>query len=128
MRVAFPTYGDRGLEDEICSHFGRAPTFTIVDLEAGNVRVRVIPNTSEHMGGIGLPPELLAKEGVSVLVCSNLGPRAVQMFQSFGIKVYIGAFGKVKDALEAWQKGLLQEASEFTACPEHGHGHGHFHF
>jgi len=125
MRVAFPTYGDKSLEDEICSHFGRAPTFTIIDLENGNIRV--IPNTSEHMGGVGVAPELLAKERVDILVCSNLGPRAVQMFQSFGIKVYIGAFGRVRDALEAWKKGFLQEASEFVACPEHG-GHEHFHF
>ena len=121
MKVAFPTYGDRGLEDEICAHFGRAPTFTIIDLESKSVKV--IPNTSEHMGGRGLPPEILAAQGVSVLVCSNLGPRAVQMFRSFGIKVYVGAFGRVRDALEAWKKGMLQEASEFTSCPEHGRFH-----
>ena len=124
MKVAFPTYGDRGLEDEICSHFGRAYTFTIVDLETGSVKV--IPNTSEHMGGVGLPPELLAKEGVNVVVCSNLGPRAVEMFESLGIEVYIGAFGRVKDALESWRSGLLPRASKFKTCKGYDHGHGHF--
>jgi hypothetical protein len=46
LRVCVPTLGWDGLDDYVCEHFGRAPTFTIVDLATG--KVEVIPNTSEH--------------------------------------------------------------------------------
>jgi len=120
MKIAVPTLGTRGLDEEISPHFGRAPTFTIVDLDTGEVRV--FPNESEHMGGIGKPPEQLARLGVSVVLTSNLGPRAIEMFRSFGIEVYVGASGRVRDAIELFRKGALQRASHEVACREHQHG------
>ncbi|MBC7110505.1 MAG: NifB/NifX family molybdenum-iron cluster-binding protein [Archaeoglobi archaeon] len=119
MKVAVPTMGTRGLEEEISQHFGRAPTFTIVDLESNEVEI--IPNMSEHMGGTGKPPEHLAKLGVSAVIVSGIGPRAIEMFRSFGIEVYSGASGRVKDAIELFKRGLLQRASLESACREHRH-------
>jgi predicted Fe-Mo cluster-binding NifX family protein len=88
-----------------------------VDTETNEVSV--FPNTSEHMGGIGLPPELIAKKGVHVMLCSGLGPRAIQMFEQFGIEVFVGASGTVKDAINAWKSGKLQLATDENACKEH---------
>ena len=120
MKVCVPTYGDAGLDDMVCEHFGRAPTFTILDLESGEVKV--VSNTSEHFGGVGYPPEMLSKEGVEVMLCSGLGPRAIGMFERFGIEVYIGASGRVRDAIRSWQEGRLMPASYEYACREHRHG------
>jgi len=113
--------GDKGLEDHVCEHFGRAPTFTIVDLEEGTVKV--IRNFSTHFGGLMLPAELLAKEGVKVVLCRGVGPKAVRMMRSYGLKVFVGASGKVKDVVDAWRKGLLPEAGEEGFCLEPGHKH-----
>ncbi len=125
MKVCVPSMEIGGLDDYICEHFGRAPTFTVVDLDTGEVEI--IPNTSEHMGGIGKPPELIAKAGVDVMICSNLGPKAIAMFRQLGIKVYVGASGKVRDAIRLWQEGRLMEGTEAIACSEHRHGgFGHF--
>jgi predicted Fe-Mo cluster-binding NifX family protein len=33
VRIAFPTEGEKGLDDTVSKVFGRANTFTIVDLE-----------------------------------------------------------------------------------------------
>jgi len=123
MKIAFPTLGNKGIDEEIGEHFGRVPTYTIVDLETNEVKI--IPNTSYHMGGVGYPPELLAKEQVKVLICKGLGRRAINMFQDFGIDVYIGATGKVKDALDAFKKGLLKKATVENACKEHAFGDMH---
>jgi predicted Fe-Mo cluster-binding NifX family protein len=117
MKVAIPTLGMRGLDDEVFPHFGRAPTFTVVNLETGEVKV--VPNMSEHMGGFGKPPEQLAELGVSAVITSNLGPRAIEMFRSFGIEVYVGAYGKVRDAVELFRRDSLQKASLQSACREH---------
>ncbi len=117
MKVCIPTNGSRGLDETVGEHFGRVPTYTIVDLDENDVKV--IPNDSHHMGGRGYPPELLTKEGVNVMLCSGLGKRAISMFSDFGITVYIGASGTVKDAIEAFKNGSLRKANEENACQEH---------
>lgn len=117
MKVCVPTMGLEGLNDIVAQHFGRAPTYTVVDIEAN--KIETIPNTGEHMGGTRLPPEFIAEAGAHIMLCSGLGPRAVGMFEEFGIDVFIGASGTVRDAIAAWQNGLLEEATNENACREH---------
>jgi len=117
MKIAVPTMGRKGLDEDVGQHFGRVPTYTIVDTETNDVKV--INNTSQHAGGQGYPPEIMQGEGVEVMLCSGLGPRAITMFEDFGIDVFVGAAGTVKDAVDAWEKGKLQEATDANACREH---------
>jgi predicted Fe-Mo cluster-binding NifX family protein len=117
--------GENGLENLVGEHFGRVPTYTIVDLDTN--KVEVIPNTSEHMGGQGQPPEIMAREGVNVMICRGLGRRAIALFNELGIDVYIGASGKVKDAVEAFKQGKLHKASENDACGKHAFRNQHHH-
>jgi predicted Fe-Mo cluster-binding NifX family protein len=119
MKIAIPTVGDKGLDDEVSPHFGRAPTFTILDTETNDVKI--VENTSEHMGGVGKPPEIMQREGVEVMLCSGLGPRAIQMFMHFGIEIFVGAAGTVREAIALWKSGRLQEATDATACKEGRH-------
>jgi predicted Fe-Mo cluster-binding NifX family protein len=119
MKVCVPTLGDKGLIEQVSEHFGRAPTFTIVDIDTDDVRV--VPNRSEHMGGIGLPPEHLAEAGVEMMLCSGLGPKAVRMFEAFGIEVFVGAEGTVQDAMVMWKSGRLAMATDENACKMHRH-------
>lgn len=111
--------GDSGLQEQVGAHFGRSPTFTIVDSDT--YEIRVVRNVSEHMGGSGVPPEHLAREGVHVMLCSNLGPRAIRMFEEYGIEVYVGAFGTVQNAIEMWKNNQLSMATDENACKEHRH-------
>ncbi|MCR4404406.1 MAG: NifB/NifX family molybdenum-iron cluster-binding protein [Candidatus Acetothermia bacterium] len=125
MRVCIPTEGSGGLDDRVGEHFGRVPTYTIVDTETG--AVEVLPNESEHMGGTGLPGELLARAGVDALLCAGLGPRAMALLEEHGVRVYIGANGSVRDALGAWKRGELQAATDEDICREHKFGEHHHH-
>jgi predicted Fe-Mo cluster-binding NifX family protein len=117
MKICIPTMGNKGLEDSVGEHFGRVPTYTIIDLDTNHIKV--IPNISHHMGGQGYPPEILSKEGVNVMVCRGLGRRAISMFEEIGIDVYIGASGTVKDAVQAYKNGQLQRAGVNDACERH---------
>ena len=125
MKICIPTMGNNGLEDFVGEHFGRVPTYTIVDLDTNEVKV--VQNTSEHMGGVGYPPEIMAREGVNVLVCRGLGRRAISMFDETGIEVYIGASGTVKDAVSAFKQGRLQKAGIGDACGQHAFRDEHHH-
>jgi predicted Fe-Mo cluster-binding NifX family protein len=119
MKIGVPTLGTRGLSEEVSPHFGRAPTFTIYDSETG--KTEVVDNTSEHMGGVGKPPQLLMEHGAHTMLCSGLGPRAVHMFESYGIRVFVGASGTVQDSIDLWKEGILQEATDENACKMHRH-------
>jgi len=122
MKIGIPTLGDRGLEEKVSEHFGRAPTFTVVDMSTNEVKV--LANRGEHFGGFKVAPEILSEEGIEVVLCSGLGPRAINMFEQFGIEVYVGLASSgitVKEALRAFQAGLLHEASDKDACAMHRH-------
>ena len=125
MKICIPTIGENGLNNHVGEHFGRVPTYTIVDLDSN--KVKVIPNTSEHMGGLGQPPEIMAREGVNVMVCRGLGRRAITMFEELGIDVYIGASGTVRDAIDAFKQNKLQKASIDDACGRHAFRDQHHH-
>jgi predicted Fe-Mo cluster-binding NifX family protein len=125
MKICVPTMGENGLNNLVGQHFGRVPTYTIVDLETDNVKV--IPNTSHHMGGQVDPPEIMAREGVNVMICQGLGRRAITMFEEFGIEVYIGASGTVRDAVTAFKQGRLQKANINDACGQHAFRDQHHH-
>jgi predicted Fe-Mo cluster-binding NifX family protein len=125
MKICIPTIGENGLDNTVGEHFGRVPTYTIVDVETNEVKV--IPNTSHHMGGHGYPPEIMQKEGVKIMVCRGLGRRAINMFEEMGIDVYIGASGTVRDAVAAFKQGNLQKASEGDACSKHAFRDRHHH-
>ncbi|SRR6056297_3824433 len=117
MKVCFPTSGQGGLADTIGFHFGRVPTYTIYDDETE--QVEVISNDSTHKGGSGLPADILAEEGIEVMVCSDIGRKAIRLFDQHCITVYVGASGTVSEALSDWQQGNLSVASEADGCQEH---------
>jgi predicted Fe-Mo cluster-binding NifX family protein len=119
MKVCIPTMENGGLNYMVAQHFGRAPTYTVVDVKT-NV-VKIIPNSGEHMGGTGHPPEFIADAGTQIMLCFGLGPKAVNMFEEYGIDVFIGASGTGQDAINAWQNGQLIEATDENACKEHRH-------
>lgn len=117
MKICIPTMGNEGLDNIVGEHFGRVPTYTIIDTETN--KSKVVTNTSEHMGGVGYPPELMAREGIQIMLCRGLGRRAIMMFDQLGIEVYIGASGTVKEALQMFKEGKLQKAGIGDACGQH---------
>lgn len=122
--------GKKGLDELVGEHFGRVPTYTIVDSETNDFKI--IENTSSHMGGTGYPPELIKKAGGEIMLCGGLGRRAISMFEQMGIMVYVGAHGTVKEVLQLYKEGSLQPATDETACRQHafrgeGHGEGDHH-
>ncbi len=116
MKLCIPSYRG-GLDDYVCEHFGKAESFTIYDTESGEVKV--LRNTSEHFGGVGRPPELIKAAGADAVICSGMGARAIALFKSYGIKVYMGASGTVRDAIEQFTAGKLVEADEAMGCTHH---------
>ncbi len=132
MRLCIPSETKGGLDDQVGYHFGRVPSYTIYDEK--NKEVEIVQNTSSHMGGTKLPAELLQEQNVDIMLCGGVGRRAIQLFEQYGIEVYVGAQGKVKDAIEQFSQNELRMATDKDACQEHkyrsedhGENQGHHH-
>ncbi len=113
MRIVIPTNGEI-----VAEHFGHSETYTFLD-ESGKV-IEVIKNTSEHMGGSGLPPELMKAHKADLLLCRGIGLRAIKLCNSLGIKVYTGQALTIDELFNLWKNNKLTEAGDESACNE-GH-------
>lgn len=117
MKIIIPTDNKKGIDDTVAEHFGRCQTYTLLD-EKGNL-LKIIDNTSEHMGGVGLPPELMKKYGADVLLCKELGPRALNLCQQLGIEVYVSQAKTVGEIFEMWQNKKIKKAGQGDICGGH---------
>ena len=126
-----PTMGYKGFDEEIGKHFGRAPTYTIID--TNNDIISIIENTNEHTGRMSLLAEILAKYEVDAIICSGLERRAIMLFNQCRIKVFTGAQGTVRNTYNLWRDNKLQEVGSVNdvfkvytfGSHEHTHSIGH---
>ncbi len=113
LRIAFAT-NRGGLEDIIADRFGRAPTFTIIDVDetTGNIiNVRVTENPGSIAGsGAGIRAvQKLIDEKIDIVVAPSPGPNAFMALQQSGIKLYIMPGLSVKEALERVLKEVIKK-------------------
>ena len=115
MKIAISSTG-KGFESQIDARFGRCVYFVIAEVKDKKIEeIKSIENPSINVGGgAGISAaELVANEGVKAVITGNVGPRAISVFSQFGIKVY-SATGKVKDALDKFVEGKLEELGSAT--------------
>ena len=109
MRIAFPVNKDDGLNAEIFEHFGHAPFYLLVDISNNYIgNITTIANSYRDVHGPGDVPRLLADHKVNILICRGMGRKAVEYFNSLGIKVIRGPYGYVKEVLDDYLNGLLK--------------------
>lgn len=128
MRLCIPSNTKGGLEDQVGYHFGRVDNYTIFDDDKNEVEI--IKNTSTHRGGTKLPAELLREHKVDIMICGGIGRRAIQLFEQFGVEIYVDAQGTVREAIEQYKNDQLRMATDKEACQQHkyrGEGQGSNH-
>jgi predicted Fe-Mo cluster-binding NifX family protein len=108
MKIAV-TAKSNNLESEIDPRFGRCSYFLII--ETDTMSFESISNESAmSSGGAGIQAaQTVAKAGVEVVVTGNMGPNAFRTLSAAGIKVFIGADGTIKEAIEKYKRGELKE-------------------
>lgn len=76
-------------------------------------------------GGAGIQAAQLASEkGSEVVITGHVGPNAFQILSASGIRIFIGAEGTVKNAIEEFQRGNLREVNRATTAAHTGMGRG----
>jgi len=114
VRIAIPVEDAGGLNARLSQHFGRAPYFAVVELdENGKVlNLQMVPNKSEHFGGMGRPPDIILKLNPNAVITYGMGPRALGMFQNANVAVLRTNKDFVKDVIEAYNNNELVELTE----------------
>jgi predicted Fe-Mo cluster-binding NifX family protein len=106
MRIAVAT-NNGGLEDVVSSVFARAPTFTIVDIDNGEIKdVRVMQNPAAMAGGgAGIQAsQVLVNEGVQAVIAGNFGPNASGVLAQAGVAMISMPGARVEDAVKSAEK------------------------
>jgi len=106
-RIAVATIGDGKLGDVVSSEFGHSRTFTIIDIEDGEVKnVEVLENPAKNMvhGRGPIVGKSLADRGVDIVITGKIGPGASTVLEQLGIKVIVTNPGqKVEDVLRKYK-------------------------
>jgi predicted Fe-Mo cluster-binding NifX family protein len=115
MKVAVSSSGST-LESSVDSRFGRCPYYIIYDTV--NNSFKAVENKgSQAGGGAGIQAaQSISDMKVEALITGNVGPNAFRVLSAASIKVYSGATGSVKDAIEKFKKGEYKE----TTAPDVG--------
>jgi len=117
-RISFACDDNSGLQAQLSGHFGRCPYYTLVDVEGSEIKgVNVIENPYFNNHVPGEVPHFIKDQKANVMIAGGMGPRAIDLFSSFGIEVATGISGKVSDILSAYLSGKV---SGTVAC---GHDH-----
>jgi predicted Fe-Mo cluster-binding NifX family protein len=108
MKVAIASEDNNGLSGEVSMHFGRCQYYVIAEVQNGKVvksSTAENPFFANHQPG--RVPAFIKELGAHAILAGGMGPRAVQIFQGFGIDVATGAVGKIENVLNAYLRGDL---------------------
>ena len=123
-KIALACEDNQGFDGQISQHFGRCPSYLIVDVEGNEVKKTDIvdnPYFNNHIPG--KVPQFIREQGAQVMIAGGMGPRAIDMFSNFGIEVVTGAVGNAGNVLQAYLRG---EISGAEPC-KHDHPGDHDH-
>ncbi|MCK4917341.1 MAG: NifB/NifX family molybdenum-iron cluster-binding protein [Candidatus Omnitrophica bacterium] len=116
MKIAISTDGEL-----VSAHFGRCPSFTIVEFEGDKIiSNNTIDNPGHHPGFL---PQFLKEKGVDTIIAGGMGQRAQMLFDETGIKTIMGISGTVAEVVKQTAEGTLQ-GGESLCQPGAGKGYG----
>jgi len=118
VKIAFASEENRGLDSYLAHHFGRCRYYVFVEVKDGevkNVETKRNPYFNSHVPGA--VPQFIASEGANMILAGGMGPRALEWFKRLNIQPITGIAGKIRDLLNDFLAGRLQQTAE--PCDEH---------
>lgn len=109
MNVAFSTAGS-DLNAYLDQRFGRAKQFILIDTETNAATILKNTQNMNAAQGAGIQAaQNVINAGADAVVTGNCGPKAFQVLQAAGIKIYPAQEATIESALKAFMRGTLQE-------------------
>ncbi len=119
MKIAVSST-DKDLNAEVDPRFGRCKYFLIVDSESMDFKT-ISNESSMAFGGAGVKAaETVVNSGANILITGNIGPNAHRTLDAGRVKIFTGARGSIKDAIESYKKGDLNKTENPNVGSHHG--------
>jgi predicted Fe-Mo cluster-binding NifX family protein len=110
MKIIITARG-KALDAEVDPRFGRAQYFILYDTDDRSFSVLDNENNLGSPQGVGVQAgQQMANAGASAVLTGNCGPKAFQVLDSAGIRVFTGARGTVQETIDAFEAGKLAQA------------------
>lgn len=118
-RILIPTDDMEGTE--VADHFGRAPYFSVIDLDDNGtiIEMKVHPNAGEHSGGRGHAHNNVLKYHPRAVIVQGMGPRGIMSFQSQNVAVLRASSRSIQEIVQAYNRNELEELTEGCADAHH---------
>lgn len=123
MKVCFPVQSNEGVESTVYNHFGSAPMFLVVDMEASNISV-INNRDLHHVHGACNPTKALDGQNVDAIIVEGIGGGALMKLNQAGLLVYKAMGLTVKDNLDLLNSGKLPVFQPGHACAGHSDSGG----
>ena len=114
MKILVTASGS-GLDDQVDPRFGRAPWFLLIDPQDEGEEVEAIENRQNLNAAQGAgvqAAQTAADAGADWVLTGNVGPKAFRGLSAAGIKVAAGVGGTVREALEKFRRGEIDESGD----------------
>jgi predicted Fe-Mo cluster-binding NifX family protein len=120
MNICIPVENDNGLQSPVCSHFGSAPAFMIVDTATKACRV-IVNQNNHHAHGMCTPLAALQGESIDGMLVGGIGMGALNKLAAANIQVFLAEHDTVAEAVDAFNNGALKAMQPGMACRGHAH-------
>ena len=121
MKICVTSIGD-DIDSDVDPRFGRCKYFLIIDTDSMNVK-SISNESMMASGGAGIQAaQMVANAGAETVITGNIGPNAFQTLKAAGIRIITGVNGKIKDAVERYNKGELKEIESPSVSSHFGLG------
>ncbi|MCF0110282.1 MAG: P-loop NTPase [Erysipelotrichaceae bacterium] len=109
-------------DGKVFQHFGKTRTFVVYDVEDGVITD--VHELNANGQGHGALADVLAKDGVNVVICGGIGQGAVNALTQAGIQIVRGIEGDVDVVARQYVAGNIQDDCT-KVCDHHDHEEGH---
>ena len=123
MRVIVSAQG-QSLEAPASPIFGRCPTYILADTDTAEFQALTNPAMNQG-GGAGIQAaQFVVEQGAQAVLTGNLGPNAFEVLQAAGVPAYLVPEGTVRQAMDAFVSGWLQQIGAANVAAHAGMGGG----
>ncbi|MBN1785850.1 MAG: NifB/NifX family molybdenum-iron cluster-binding protein [Candidatus Methanofastidiosa archaeon] len=112
--LAIPLKEDKGLGSLVNEHFSRSPFFIIID--DSKATESVVENKGAFKPGHEATIELLSENKVDRILCSGMGPGAMDYAKELGMKVCFGRASTAGELLQKFRDGGLEDIVDGSPC------------
>jgi predicted Fe-Mo cluster-binding NifX family protein len=110
-----------GLDAQFSERFGRCSWFVFFDCDSGEVEFYPNPAADSASGAGAQASQFIAEQAADAVISGRFGPNAYQALHTAGVNMYSAKEKSVKEVLDKFQAGLLQQ---ITSKPEVRGGRG----